>query len=442
MGEKVKELIDIVAEKTKLSKVEIRKKIKKKQSELSGLVSEDGAAYIIANELGIKTRNRVIETTLKVQDVMPEMRSVTLFGRVKNLMEPREFTTKTGGKGKVANLDVVDDTGTMRIVLWNMSDIEAVEKKEVNIGDIVQVKNGYVREGFRGGHEINVGNKGRLVLKPEDVKEADYPKVEEGGEKMKISEITPGMSVSVVGRVTHNFGINEFEKEDRKGQVANIIINDGTGGLRLVMWNEQATLADDVEIGDILAVNNAYAKEGMRGSEAHANWATRFDKNPEGVNLPEIKAGQNQRTKIADLKDGDTYKEICGAIVDVYGSNFVYDMCPNCNKKVNEAGKCDKCGEVAPDKLVVVNTMMDDGSGLIRASFFRDNAEKLFGMNALELQGKPEKVKEQTDGLLGKEVTVEGRVKRNDAFDRLEFNVYNLRDTSPAEEAGKIADNL
>ncbi|MFH1424577.1 MAG: DUF2240 family protein [archaeon] len=441
-GKRVGELLETIMSKAGLTREEVWDKIKRKQAELSGLVSEDGAAYLVANELGIKTQNRVVENMLKVKDIMPEMRAVTLNARVKAIFPPREFTTKTGTKGKVANLEVMDNTGTTRIVLWNMSDIEKVEKKEVNAGDIVQVKNGYVRDGFKGGYEVHLGSKGTLMMNPENVDEDEFPKVEAVGGMMKISELQPNMPVSVIGRVTHNFGINEFEKEDKKGKVANLVVNDGTGGARLVLWNEQADFANEVEVGDILQIQNAYSKEGMRGVEVQANWQTQIAKNPEGVVVAAASEGQSQRVKISDLNDGDTYKEIRGAVVDVYGDNFVYDMCPTCNKKITE-GKCGKCGEIAtPEKLVVVNTMIDDGSGMIRASFFREQAEKLFGMNAMELQASAEKVQKKKAGLLGKEIIVEGRVKKNDAYDRIEFNVYQMRDVDPAKEAGKLIDNL
>ena len=62
MGE-LEELIHTVSEKTGLGEDEIKKKVKEKQRELSGLVSETGAAYIVANELGVKTKNRVIESS-------------------------------------------------------------------------------------------------------------------------------------------------------------------------------------------------------------------------------------------------------------------------------------------------------------------------------------------------------------------------------------------
>lgn len=436
--ERVEELINVVSIKTGLSKEEIKLKIKNKENELSGLVSEEGAAYIVANELGVKTRNRIIEKNLKINEVLPEMKSVTLLGRVKNIIGPREFTTKKGVKSKVVNLDIVDNTGSVRIVLWNMSDVEKIEKEEIKIGSIIQVRNGYTRTGLNGNTEVHLGNRGILIDNPDT--DEEFPEV---GALMKISEITPDRDVNVAGRVTYNFGINEFDKDGRKGKVGNVVLNDGTSSIRLVLWNEKADLLNELEIGDILKVENAYSKEGLRGMEIQGNWATRITKNPKDVDLPSIKElGKSgiSRVNISDLKAGDTYKEIRGVVVDIFGDKFVYDMCPTCNKGIKE-GVCEKCGTVTPNKLLIVNAMLDDSTSTIKGVFFRDVAEKLIGMKTSEAED-PVKVLEKTDEIIGREIIAEGRVKQNEVTNSLEFNVYNLQDVNPVKEAEGIVKDM
>ena len=47
------EMISKVQEKSKLGEAEIRLKIDQKLTQLSGLISKEGALHIIANELGV-----------------------------------------------------------------------------------------------------------------------------------------------------------------------------------------------------------------------------------------------------------------------------------------------------------------------------------------------------------------------------------------------------
>ena len=50
----LQDIINKIKEKTELSEAEINSKINQKLDQLSGLISKEGAAHIIANELGVK----------------------------------------------------------------------------------------------------------------------------------------------------------------------------------------------------------------------------------------------------------------------------------------------------------------------------------------------------------------------------------------------------
>jgi ssDNA-binding replication factor A large subunit len=93
------ELVQKIIEKTGLSQEEVQKKILEKQRELSNLISKDGAAYIIAKELGLdilpKTKRR-----LEIKNVIPKITDLKLTARVIRVFEPREFKSKAGKKRK------------------------------------------------------------------------------------------------------------------------------------------------------------------------------------------------------------------------------------------------------------------------------------------------------------------------------------------------------
>ena len=427
----IEELLEIISVKTGMSKEEILLRIRTKQRELSGLVSEEGAAYIVANELGVKTRNHVVEAILKLKEINPEMKSVNVMGRIKAIYGPREFTTKTGTKSKVANLEVIDPTGVGRVVLWNMSDIEKIEKGIVNVGKVIKVKSGYVREGLNGRLEVHVGNRGLLIENPEDYREDEFPKVPSG--VFTISELQPQQPVNLAARVVNKYEVKEFNSNGRSGKVANLIVNDGTGSTRLVLWNEKTDLLSQIKEGDILKIENGYTKEGLKGIEITVNDRAKVTINPDGITLPEIKKESAKRVPISAVK-ADDLVELKAAVVSTFGENFVYDMCPNCKKKA-ESGICQKCGKINPDKLLILNLAIDDGSGTLRAALFRDTAEKLLGMSAKDAAVDKDRVKQKLNSLVGEEKVFEGRIKDNAQFGRLEMNVYNIRDINAAEEA-------
>ena len=450
MGE-LEDLIRTVSEKVAIGEDEVKKKVKEKQRELSGLVSETGAAYIVANELGVKTKNRVIESTVRIGDILPEMKAVSVLGRVKAISPARDFVSKKGIKGKVSNMEIVDNTASIRIAIWNQSGIDKLESGVIKEGQIIQIKNGYVREGYRGGFEINVGNKGKLVENPEEVNETEFPAEDEFTSALEIGKIVPDSSVNVVGRVIRNFGVNEFERDGRTGKVANLVIGDSSGTAKLVLWNEKAEKSVELAVGDIVRVGNGFVKQGQAGLEIQANWGTTLVKNPEGVEVPaaddiNYTAGSSNNgdpkerveAKIADLKEGDKYRQVRGAIVNIFGDNFIHLMCPECNKKVRE-GQCDKCGIIEkPNKLLIINGTIDDGSGTISVTFFREAAEKLIGVTPEEISSSSVDIIAKVNEALGKEVVVEGSVKRNDYMDRIELNVYEVKPVDAVQAAEKM----
>lgn len=85
------------------------------------------------------------------------MRRVDLDARVVDISEPREVTTRFGDISRVATVTIADESGTIKMSLWN----ENIEKVAVN--DNVHVENGYVTT-FRGESQLNVGRYGKLTV--------------------------------------------------------------------------------------------------------------------------------------------------------------------------------------------------------------------------------------------------------------------------------------
>ena len=110
------DIVTKIKEKTGLSEQDITSKVEQKCTQLSGLVSKDGAAHIIANELGVK----LIESggRQKIKDVIAGMRSVEILGKVTQIYEAKEFKRSDGTPGKVGSFVLGDETGTLRIVCW------------------------------------------------------------------------------------------------------------------------------------------------------------------------------------------------------------------------------------------------------------------------------------------------------------------------------------
>ena len=85
------------------------------------------------------------------------MRRVEITAKVQELSEPRDVTTRTGEQSRVATAVVSDESGTVKLTLWN----EQIDQVKVNSN--VKIENGYVTS-FRGETQLNVGRYGKLTV--------------------------------------------------------------------------------------------------------------------------------------------------------------------------------------------------------------------------------------------------------------------------------------
>jgi len=92
---------------------------------------------------------------MKIAELKPGMRAVNVAGKITNVEQPRDVQTKFG-PGQVATATLEDDSGTVKVTLWN----ELISK--VSLNDSVQIENGYV-DSYRGELQLNVGRYGKLT---------------------------------------------------------------------------------------------------------------------------------------------------------------------------------------------------------------------------------------------------------------------------------------
>nr|MBA4405371.1 hypothetical protein [Nanoarchaeum sp.] len=265
-----------------------------------------------------------------------------------------------------------------------------------------------------------------------------------GNRRFKLREVPRGASsVNVLARVVSIYGVREFNKEGRSGKVANLLIGDETGSLRLVIWDEKLIkLLEDGAIneGDVLRVNNAYSRVNNNYNELHLGSRAILDINPDGEKVAEVQARvgnveKAESVKISELKEG-MQVELNGTVVQLFEPRH-YLACPNCNKKVFQQGldyKCNTHDIVEPKKSPIVNIFFDDGSGNVRIVLFANQAAQLLNKSHEEIaNANIEALDSFKRDVLGKQMLISGRVIRNQMMDRLEIISSNVKEADPVE---------
>jgi len=367
----------------------------------------------------------VEENLVKINELNPDTNSVDLICRVSSYYPPVEFTRPDGTTGVRASFTGEDETGSIRVVLW-----DSAAKPRLKRGDFVKVENAYTRE-RNGELELQAGNRSRLI--PTDA-EIDLPPLQEL-QGVKILDVKEDMrDFSVSGRVMQVFPQRSYSD----GMMASLILGDETGTIRAVLWNENSEIVKELKKGDSIVVRNAYSRAGLNnGIEVHAGRYSEIavDQDSNLPSLEDIEKSLIKKKKIADLENLDSHIQIKGSIVDLdEGRKLIYMTCPTCNRSIQNSGFgwfCERCNEdVEPNSNLIASLILEDKTGSIRAICFRENAEKVLGMDMEEvmniigeMQDEQEPLRRAKESLVNKKVTLLGRVKYSEFSDQLEFIV-------------------
>jgi replication factor A1 len=92
---------------------------------------------------------------MNIKDLRDGMRRVDAEGEIAEMSEPRSVNLKSGDQARVADCTLKDDTGQIKLSLWD----DQID--QVKIGAKVRITNGYTNS-FRGEVRLNVGRYGRL----------------------------------------------------------------------------------------------------------------------------------------------------------------------------------------------------------------------------------------------------------------------------------------
>ncbi|MCK4478665.1 DNA-binding protein [Candidatus Bathyarchaeota archaeon] len=95
---------------------------------------------------------------MKIKDLTNGLKRVDVEAKVLEKTATREVMSRYKNETlRVATVIISDDTGQIKLTLWN----DQIE--EVNENDTVKIENGYVTS-FRGEIQLNVGKYGQLTV--------------------------------------------------------------------------------------------------------------------------------------------------------------------------------------------------------------------------------------------------------------------------------------
>ncbi len=92
----------------------------------------------------------------QIKDITENMRNISIHGKVENINKIRDFIRKDGSHGRVGSFSVSDETGTIRIVLWD-NKCSVLSQKNFAVGKQVKIVNAYSKLNiFYGKNDVEI----------------------------------------------------------------------------------------------------------------------------------------------------------------------------------------------------------------------------------------------------------------------------------------------
>jgi uncharacterized protein YdeI (BOF family) len=234
------------------------------------------------------------------------MNNIDITGRVSSVFGVREFLKKDGSTGKVGNFTIMDDTGEIRVTLW---DKKAELLNNLVKNDLIRIENAYSKMGLNS-VEINLGFSSNISI--EKGEREDIPKAESS--KKSIGDLEENMrGINLEGIVKEIYELRTFNRDNRIGKVGRFLLSDGSNEVKVVLWDDKTEMLEKLFPGINVKIDSCNIKFN-NGLEAHVGFGSRLE-----ITKTEEKA---EDKKIVDYKRGDSIN-ILGRVKGIEGDFLI-----------------------------------------------------------------------------------------------------------------------
>ena len=232
---------ELLAGRPELNREEVMRRIEEKKKTVgAGYLTDQGALFLVAGELGVSLRKAEASSDMRVGDLYIGANDVTVVARVLAVYPVAVYNKKDGGQGRYRRMVLFDGKNTVRLTAWEEG-VEQVEKLGIQVDSPVRVANGYVKQGLDGRPNLNLGKRGKLEVLTEEKTVAKLPALETLVQKLPVLT-KEEQFVALEGVVSSEPRYSEFVRSDgSEGSLFQFgLSREGGKETRVVIWSPAA----------------------------------------------------------------------------------------------------------------------------------------------------------------------------------------------------------
>jgi len=196
----------------------------------------------------------------------------------------------------------------------------------------------------------------------------------------KIKEINQKINhINLSAKIKRKFPPRTVTVKGREARVMNFVIEDETGEMPVVTWNENyINNIMNTQDGEVISIANAYSKENPFNGIVELNLGSGSAISVDSKPVQKKEETKTEYKKIRDINDGET-ANLNGFITRLFSNDIYLVRCNICKKKVDI--ECDIHKDKALSKTLQIRGIFDDGIYSSSITFFDKQADSLLKLS-------------------------------------------------------------
>jgi replication factor A1 len=262
----------LLEQKPELSRSDIQQMINKKKEKIgAGYLTDQGALFLIAADLGISL-NEQLKVEMGLKDLYVGAKEITLETRVMNVYPAKQFSRKDGSQFLLRTMTVYDSDSRAKVKLWDeKANLPGIEN--LKPGDLVKIIKAYVKSDMTGTPIINVGSGSNLETSEIESKIPLLDSITEDVSEVKENQ----QNLVVSGILDGNIRMTEFTNfKGQPGKALHLRLKGKNDTItRVVLWNaDEKSIPKMITAGAKTRLIGVRTKKGQQGLELHGDEGT------------------------------------------------------------------------------------------------------------------------------------------------------------------------